>query len=128
MIYTFEIDENGGWLLLNGQRVLFVPEATEAVMVAKAAEYNQAAPPPEPPSLEACLAAAEQHIALYFSTAQLLQLKIWLDDVGRNEGTKLFETYKWAAAITGLAASRITTFPPAPFPFTELVEEVMATQ
>jgi hypothetical protein len=126
--YTYELEEFGGWLLLKGQRVLFVPEANEAVMQAKAAEYNAAAGPEEPASLDACLAAGERHIGNYFSTAQLLQLKSWLDLFGGNAGTKLQQTYEWTTGITAMAASRSTDFPPAPFAFAELVEEAMQNQ
>lgn len=124
-LYTYELDESGGWLLLKGQRVLFVAGASQAVMQAKTSEYNAEAVQEEIPSLAECLAAAERHIGYYFSTAQLLQLKSWLDLFGGNAGTKLQQTYDWTTGVTAQAAARNTNFSSAPFPFAELVEESM---
>lgn len=74
------------------------------------------------------LAAAEAHIAEHFSTARLLQLKLWWDEMSHNEAPKLMATYEWIDAITVSAAGGATVFPAPPHTFEELVVECVAMQ
>jgi hypothetical protein len=73
------------------------------------------------------LAEAERWIARHFTTARLLQMKVWWDMLGQS-APKLAASYGWANAITASAAGGATTFAPAPHTFEELVAECVALQ
>ena len=79
-------------------------------------------PQPAPPSP---FALAEAHVATYFSTPRLLQMKVWLDTFPAEDAPKLREVYDWTSAITIQAAQGQTTFSEPPHTFAELVAEAM---
>jgi hypothetical protein len=82
----------------------------------------QSRPQPEPPSP---LALAEAHIASHFSTARLLQMKVWWDAFPHDDAPMLEAVYDWVNAITIQAAQGQTTFDAPPHTFEELVAEAM---
>ena len=68
---------------------------------------------------------AEAHIAAYFSTPRLLQMKDWRDTFSAEDAPKLREVYDWTSNITIQAAQGQTTFTAPPHSFEELVAEAM---
>lgn len=82
----------------------------------------QSRPHPEPPSP---LVLAEAHVAKYFSTPRLLQMKVWLDTFPQQDAPKLRAVYAWTSAITIQAAQGQTAFNEPPYTFEELVDEAM---
>ena len=82
----------------------------------------QSRPQPEPPSP---LVLAEAHVASHFSTARLLQMKVWWDTFPHADVPKLAAVYDWTNAITIQAAQGQTDFAQPPHSFEELVAEAM---
>jgi hypothetical protein len=76
-------------------------------------------PPPSP------LALAEAHIASHFSTARLIQMKVWWDTFPHEDTPMLEAVYDWLNGITIAAAQGQTTFDAPPHAFEELVAEAM---
>lgn len=82
----------------------------------------QSRPQPAPSSP---LDLAEAHVAKHFSTARLLQMKVWWDTFPHDDTPKLAAVYGWTNAITIQAAQGQTTFAQPPHTFEELVAEAM---
>jgi len=74
------------------------------------------------------LVEGEAWIAKYFSTARLLQMKVWWDAFPHEDTPKLAAAYEWANGITVAAAGGATTFAASPHTFEELVAECVALQ
>jgi hypothetical protein len=72
------------------------------------------------------VALAEQHIESYFSTARLLQMKVWWDTFPHEATPKLGATFAWADAITRSAIQGETSFDPPPFTFQEIAAESLS--
>ena len=70
-----------------------------------------------------CLARAETHIESFFSTARLLQCKVWLDVLSRETTPKLNSLFAWTATVTGMAIQSQTAFPLPPVTFVEVAQE-----
>jgi hypothetical protein len=85
---------------------------------------NTPLPADEPPAPNP-LALAEAHIASYFSTARLLQMKDWRDTFPEEDAPTLEAVYDWLNSITIAAAQGQTTFDAPPHTFEELVAEAM---
>lgn len=88
----------------------------------------QPEPEPEPvvpPSEPSALDLAEAHIASYFTTARLLQMKDWRDTFPVEDAPMLEAVYDWLNGITIQAAQGQTTFSAPPHTFEELVAEAM---
>ena len=79
-------------------------------------------PQPEPPSP---LALAESHVASHFSTARLLQMKVWWDTFPAEDVPKLAAVFNWTGGITIQAAQGNTNFAAPPHTFEELLAEAM---
>jgi len=71
------------------------------------------------------LIAGEAWIAAHFSTARLLQMKVWLDTLPAEDTPKLRAVYDWTSTITIQAAQGQTAFSEPPHSFEELVAEAM---
>lgn len=82
----------------------------------------QSRPQPEPPSP---LVLAEAHIAKYFSTPRLLQMKVWWDTFPQDDAPMLDAVYDWSSGVTIQAAQGQTNFSEPPHTFEELVAEAM---
>lgn len=82
----------------------------------------QSRPQPEPPSP---LALAEAHIASFFTTARLLQMKDWRDTFPEEDAPMLEAVYDWINGITIQAAQGQTNFTAPPHTFEELIAEAM---
>lgn len=82
----------------------------------------QSRPQPEPPSP---LALAEAHVASHFSTARLLQMKVWYDTFPVEDVPKLAAVFNWTGGITIQAAQGNTNFAAPPHTFEELLAEAM---
>jgi hypothetical protein len=74
------------------------------------------------------LIEGEAWIAKHFSTARLLQMKVWWDELPRESTPKLAAVYQWTNGITLAAAGGATTFTAPPHTFEELVAECVALQ
>ena len=74
------------------------------------------------------LTEAESWIARHFSTARLLQLKLWWDELPHEGAPKLAAAYNWINAITVAAAGGATNFDAPPHTFEELVAECVTLQ
>jgi hypothetical protein len=71
------------------------------------------------------LLEGERWIADFFSTARLLQMKVWLDELPSEDTPKLRDVYNWTGDVTAAAAAGQTSFPAPPHLFSEVVEEAM---
>jgi hypothetical protein len=71
------------------------------------------------------LAEAEKWIAKHFSTARLLQMKVWWDTFPHEDTPMLEAVYDWLNGVTIAAAQGQTTFDAPPHSFEELVAEAM---
>jgi hypothetical protein len=74
------------------------------------------------------LAEAEKWIAKHFTTARLLQMKVWWDELPHEDTPKLAAVYQWANGVTLAAAGGATDFDAPPHTFEELVAECVASQ
>jgi hypothetical protein len=74
------------------------------------------------------LAMAEKHVARHFSATQLLQCKVWWDELPREDTPKLAAVYQWTNGVTLAAGSGATIFDAPPHTFEELVAECVALQ
>lgn len=68
---------------------------------------------------------AEQHIGSFFSTARLLQMKVWWDAFPHEATPKLVAVYQWADAVTRAAVGGTTGFGAPPYSFAEVAQEVL---
>jgi hypothetical protein len=82
----------------------------------------QSRPQPAPPSP---LDLAEAHIASHFTTARLLQMKVWWDTFPIEGVPKLAAVFDWTTGITVQAAQGNTDFSEPPHTFDELLVEAM---
>ena len=80
-------------------------------------------PSPYAPPAADTIALAEAHIETHFSTARLLQCKVWLDALPRAATPKLNSLFGWTAGVTGSAVGGGTAFPEPPVTFTEVAQE-----
>jgi len=78
--------------------------------------------PPPPNAID----AAERFIERHFSTARLLQLKVWWDTFPHDTTPKLAATFQWTDGVTRSAVSGSLDFPAPPFTFQELAEEAIS--
>ncbi len=70
------------------------------------------------------LVAAERFIESYFSTARLLQCKVWFDLIPHTSTPKLLSLFQWSGVVTSLAATQLNpVFPLPPVTFQEIVQE-----
>jgi hypothetical protein len=81
----------------------------------------QSRPQPEPPDP---LNLAESHVASFFSTGRLLQMKVWWDTFPHTITPKLAAVYLWADGITRSALAGTTDFSAPPHTFVEVAEEI----
>ena len=68
---------------------------------------------------------AETHIASHFSTARLLQMKVWWDTLPHEETPKLAAVFAWTTGVTVQAAQGQTNFAAPPYTFDELLVEAV---
>ena len=66
---------------------------------------------------------AEEFIKSYFSTAKLLQCKVWFDLIPHASTPKLVSLFQWTSTVTGLSLQNINTFPACPVTFIEVAQE-----
>lgn len=85
---------------------------------------NNATAPYEAPVANP-LALAETHVASFFSTARLLQMKVWWDTFPVEDVPKLAAVFNWTGGITIQAAQGNTNFAAPPHTFEELLAEAM---
>lgn len=71
------------------------------------------------------LDAAEAHIAAFFSTPRLLQMKVWWDTFPPEDVPKLAAVFDWTTGITVQAAQGNTDFTAPPHTFDELLVEAL---
>ncbi len=71
------------------------------------------------------LSLAEAFIKDSFSTAQLLQAKVWLDLLPHESTPKLMQLFAWTGAVTGQAILDSSTFPQPPVTFREVAMECL---
>lgn len=71
------------------------------------------------------LALAEAYVASFFSTARLLQMKVWWDTFPVEDVPKLAAVFNWTGGITIQAAQGNTNFAAPPHTFDELLAEAM---
>ncbi len=71
---------------------------------------------------------AENFIARYFSIAQLLQMKVWLDNFPHEKIPKLKSVYEWINGVTLTAVNSSADFNEPPHPFKELASEFSSLQ
>jgi hypothetical protein len=81
--------------------------------------------PADPPPPVNPLALAEAHVASFFSTARLLQMKVWWDTFPVEDIPKLAAVFNWTGGITIQAAQGNTNFAAPPHTFEELLAEAM---
>ena len=81
--------------------------------------------PADPPPPVNPLALAEAHVANHFSTARLLQMKVWWDTFPAEDVPKLAAVFNWTGGITIQAAQGNTNFAAPPHTFEELLAEAM---
>jgi hypothetical protein len=84
-------------------------------------EEKLAALQPDPMDL------VEKHIEKFFSTARLLQMKVWWDTFPHEATPKLAQTYQWTDVVTRSAVAGTTEFPNPPHTFQAIAEEVVTT-
>ena len=109
-------------------RIDFKPEATQqqkAAAEAIMAEYL-ANPSAWEAANENPLDLAEAHIKEFFSTARLLQIKVWMDAIPREATPKLNTTLQWEDGVTRQAITGDTNFSSAPFTFQEIAQECLS--
>lgn len=101
-------------------RDIVPPEVTDEMLIAECerllAEVN---PPPN------ALNLAETHVASFFTTARLLQMKVWWDTFPVEDVPKLAAVFNWTGGITIQAAQGNTNFTAPPHTFEELLAEAM---
>lgn len=68
---------------------------------------------------------AEEYIASHFSTARLLQMKVWWDTFPHESLPKLGAILQWTSAITSSAIQGGTEFPNPPHTFEEIAQEAL---
>lgn len=68
---------------------------------------------------------AEDHIGKHFSTARLLQAKVWWDSIPHEQTPKLAALFAWATGVTVQAVQGATTFAEPPFTFEEIAVEAL---
>jgi len=71
------------------------------------------------------IAAAEQFIESHFSTARLLQMKVWWDAIPHDVTPKLAATFGWSDSVTRSAVGGNTTFENPPYGFAEIATEAI---
>lgn len=69
------------------------------------------------------IAMAEAHIESHFSTARLLQCKVWLDLLPHEATPKLMSLFAWTASITGAAIQGQSELSSPPVTFVEVAQE-----
>lgn len=67
---------------------------------------------------------AERFIENSYSTARLLQMKVWWDTFPHETTPKLAAVYQWSDGVVKTAISGSTEFAEPPFLFNEIVEEI----
>lgn len=75
------------------------------------------------PPLIDYIAEAEAWIASFFSTARLLQMKVWWDTFPHEATPKLAACFLWADGVTRLAIGGSNEFQSPPYTFTEIANE-----
>lgn len=93
-------------------------EVTDEMVEAEIANVRASLVPAADP-----ISLAEQHIEAFFSTARLLQCKVWLDATSREATPKLNSLFLWTATVTGSAVAGATTFSEPPVTFLEVAQE-----
>jgi hypothetical protein len=71
------------------------------------------------------LVEAELWMAKHFSTARLLQMKVWWDTLPHEETPKLAAVFAWTTGVTVQAAQGQTNFTAPPHTFDELLVEAL---
>ena len=67
---------------------------------------------------------AEDFIENFYSTARLLQLKVWWDAIPHEATPKLAAVYQWSDGVVKVAIGGATSFEQPPFTFAEVAEEI----
>jgi hypothetical protein len=67
---------------------------------------------------------AEDFIENFYSTARLLQMKVWWDTFPHETTPKLAAVYQWSEGVVKTAIAGQTTFEQPPFTFAEITEEI----
>lgn len=68
----------------------------------------------------------EAHIDKFFSTARLLQMKVWWDTFDHALTPKLEATYQWTDSVTRAAIAGSTEFANPPHSFQEIAAEFLS--
>ena len=79
----------------------------------------------EPPAVDH-ISEAESWIAKYFSTARLLQMKVWWDTFPHEVTPKLAACFQWADGVTRAAIGGSTNFAEPPHNFNEIATESLS--
>lgn len=99
-----------------------VPEdVTDEMLAAECAAVRAEASPELSP-----IEAAESHIARHFSTAKLLQMKVWWDAIPHGLTPMLGASYAWVAGVTAAAVGGVSVFDDPPFSFSQIAQECVA--
>ena len=69
------------------------------------------------------LREAERFVSSYFSPLQLLQMKVWKDELTEENTPKLSSTFIWTTNIVQEAAAGQVQFAQPPHTFAEIIEE-----
>jgi len=75
------------------------------------------------PAPEDFLKEAEEHIKKSFSTAQLLQAKVWLDIIPHEATPKLMSLFQWTGQVTGASIQGSRKFDEPQVTFKEVAME-----
>jgi hypothetical protein len=87
-------------------------------------EKNNTPTPYQPPE-GISLNLAESHIASYFTTARLLQMKVWWDLLPRDQTPILNAVYNWISDVTIQAVEGKKVFDNPPNTFDEVIKEII---
>lgn len=66
---------------------------------------------------------SEAYIKEKFSTAKLLQCKVWLDILPHESTPKLMSLFQWTGQVTAMALQESEDFPQPPVTFIEVAQE-----
>jgi hypothetical protein len=71
------------------------------------------------------IAEGEKWVSKYFTTIQLLQMKVWMDAIPASETPKLKATYDWISTVSLSAIKGQTEFQEPTYSFEDVANEAL---